>query len=199
MNLNNTFQDILSDSTLLQSTLLALSETWLLKETGFDIKGYKSHFSNVGLGKGIAIFYEENTFTFSKEIKESNFQIIKCVSDKLEVIAVYRSEKGSLTELTEHLSKLITPKLTTVICGDFNLCYLSQRQNKVTKFLENNEFKQLVKDATHIKGRHIDHFYLKMSGQQIVEPTIMTYSPYYSDHDAICITLSKTSKINESE
>merc|ERR1712030_150524 len=44
MNLNNTFQDILSDSTLLQSTLLALSETWLLEETGFYIKGYKSHF-----------------------------------------------------------------------------------------------------------------------------------------------------------
>ena len=121
------------------------------------------------------------------------------MSEKLEVIAVYRSEKGSLTELTEHLSKLITPELPTVICGDFNLCYLSQRQNKVTKFLENNESKQLVKDATHIKGRHIDHFYLKTSGKEIEKPTIMTYLPYDSDHDAICLTFPKTLKVHESE
>ena len=147
----------------------------------------------------INITYKEDTFTFSKEIKGSNFQIIKCLSEELEVIAVYRSEKGSLSELTEHLSKLITPNVTTIICGDFNLCYLSQRNNKVTKFLENNDFKQLVKVATHIKGRHIDHFYLKTYGQHIEKPTIMTYSPYYSDHDAICSTFPKTLKVRESE
>ena len=67
----------------------------------------------------------------------------------------------------------------------------------MSQFLENNEFKQLVKDATHIKGRHIDHFYLKMSGQQIEEPTIMTYSPYYSDHDAICATFPRNLKTSE--
>ena len=37
MNLNNTYKDIVSDRTLLESTLLALSETWLLEETGLDI------------------------------------------------------------------------------------------------------------------------------------------------------------------
>ena len=198
MNLNNTYKDIVSDATLLESTLLALSETWLLEETGLDIKGYASHFNNIGPGKGIAIFYKEDYFSFSKEIKENNFQITKCVSEELEVIAVYRSEKGNLSELKEHLSKLITPHYTTVICGDFNLCSVSQKNNKVTNLLETNGFEQLVMDATHIRGRHIDHFYFKSPGKKIQNPTISTYSPYYSDHDAICSVLLQN-RVNQSQ
>ena len=164
-----------------------------------DIEGYASHFNNVGPGKGIAIFYNENYFSFSKEIKENNFQMTKCVSEELEVIAVYRSEKGNLSELKEHLSMLITPKVTTVICGDFNLCHISQKNNKVTQFLENNGFQQLVTNATHIRGRHIDHFYFKSADEQIQNPTVLTYSPYYSDPDAICSTLQLQNQVNQSQ
>ena len=51
MNLTNNFDDIISDPTLKESTLLVLSETWLDQETTFNINGYKSHYNIVGPGK----------------------------------------------------------------------------------------------------------------------------------------------------
>ena len=91
--------------------------------------------------------------------------------------------------MLEHLKNLINPEKATVVCGDFNICYTSSRNNKITKWLENNQFSQLVKEATHIRGRLIDHFYFK-SGSNISKiPSIHRYSPYYADHDAICATI----------
>ena len=118
-------------------------------------------------------------------------QISKLEAAELHVITVYRSEQGNLTELIEHLKELITPGVTTVVCGDFNLCYLANRNNKVTQFLEKTEFSQLMKQPTHIKGRLLDHFYFKSGESKIESPSTFRYSPYYSDHDAICATLNQ--------
>ena len=86
---------------------------------------------------------------------------------------------------------MIKPEVATVICGDFNICYKVNRNNRVTQFLNKSGFSQLMKEATHIKGRHIDHFYFK-PGNTIHENTsIHRYSPYYSDHDATCATLTR--------
>ena len=68
---------------------------------------------------------------------------------------------------------------------------MSNRNNKVTHWLEENEFAQLMKDATHIKGRHIDHFYFRPSSNITENASVHRYSPYYSDHDAICVTITK--------
>ena len=50
------------------------------------------------------------------------------------------------------------------------------------------EFAQLVHEPTHIRGRHIDQvFYFDQNNS--LHPVIDRYSPYYSDHDAILVTL----------
>ena len=43
--------------------------------------------------------------------------------------------------------------------------------------------KQLVEWPTHSGGRTIDHVYVSKN----VKVNIVRYSPYYSDHDALCI------------
>jgi hypothetical protein len=48
-----------------------------------------------------------------------------------------------------------------------------------------------MNEATHIKGRHIDHFYFKPGNNIGENLSIHRYSPYYSDHDAICATLRR--------
>ena len=94
-------------------------------------------------------------------------------------------------ELLQHLAAMIETKVATIVCGDFNICYNASRNNRVTQYLENNGFKQMMKEATHIKGRIIDHFYFK-PGKGISEKvSIFRYSPYYSDHDATCATVTK--------
>ena len=55
------------------------------------------------------------------------------------------------------------------------------------------KFKQLVHEATHINGGHIDHVYLRSDS---LVATVELYSPYYTakDHDALCISLPETEK-----
>ena len=129
------------------------------------------------------------------EIKEEKMQISKLQSMEVDVIIVYRSEQGNLTDLAEHLKNMISTEVNTVVTGDFNLCYVSNRNNKVTKYLENDGFAQLMNEATHMKGRHLDHIYFRPGSQRVEIPSIHRYSPYYSDHDAICATI----KITETE
>ena len=139
--------------------------------------------------KGLAIYYKAELFKPGPEIKDDKMQISKLVSNEVEVIVVYRSEKGNLNDLVEHLKKIINREENTVITGDFNICYISNRKNKVTKYLENDGFSQLMNEATHIKGRHIDHLYFRPGNKPVETPSVYRYSPYYSDHDAICATI----------
>ena len=135
MNLNITFEDIVSDPTLMESSLIALSETWLQPGMQFDINGFVSHFNSMGQGKGLAFYYKHNTFRPTVDIKEENIQITKMETTELEVITVYRSDKGNVSDLLDYLKTLIKPGVATVVRGDFNICCQANKNNKVTKYL----------------------------------------------------------------
>jgi exonuclease III len=191
MNLENNYDDIVSDNTLKESSIIAFTETWLDQKSILNINGYKAHFNSIGPGKGIAIYMKNDTFKPTVNIKQDKMQITKLESPELEVITVYRSEQGSITELLQHLTNMINQDRATVVCGDFNICYQASRNNKITQFLEKNRFLQLMKEATHIRGRHIDHFYFKPGYRIHENVSIYRYTPYYSDHDATCATLTR--------
>ena len=61
--------------------------------------------------------------------------------------------------------------------------------------LEDNGFSQLVNVATHFRGGHIDHVYSNHD-PQLFNVKVNLYSPFYlaSDHDAICVTITKPPK-----
>ena len=48
----------------------------------------------------------------------------------------------------------------------------------------------MVEEATHDDGGRIDHLYLKKSPDMQADTELLQYSPYYSDHDALCLTLT---------
>ena len=81
----------------------------------------------------------------------------------------------------------------TLITGDFNICMMNHEKNRMSKRLLEIEFKQLVRQATHIRGGHIDHVYWKDSHKVWKDLHLELYCPYYSDHDASLITLMKSS------
>ena len=190
MNLRNNFKDVTSDNTLLESTMLALSENWLERETNLPLEGYSEHFDSARPGKGLATYFKADIFKYVKDIKKQKMQLTKMESKELDVIAVYRSEQGNSSELLEHIIELITPDKNMAICGDFNICYLATRNNRITKYLEQNGFTQLVKEPIHIQGRLLDHFYFKPRQNDPVKTEVFRYSPYYADHDAICTTIT---------
>ena len=57
-------------------------------------------------------------------------------------------------------------------------------------------FNQLVQEATHIQGRHIDQAYFHDPTGKL-SPIVERYSPYYSDHDGICIIIPKLIQNNK--
>ena len=193
MNLTNNYVDIQHDRTLLESTILILTETWL-NNTELSIEGYSAHFNSVGNGKGIAVYIKDALFKPTIDIKQDKMQITKVESIDMEIISVYRSEQGNPTELLTHIINMINTERTTVIVGDFNICYHMNRNNKISKYLQNTGFQQLVEEPTHIKGRHIDHLYFKPGKSFTEKPSIYRYTPYYSDHDAICATFGRNDK-----
>ena len=79
----------------------------------------------------------------------------------------------------------------TLIKGDFNLCSIKDSSNSVTANLVKLGFKQMVKKATHIEGGHIDHCYWLDKSKIWEEPKLERYSPYWSDHDALLVTIRK--------
>ena len=118
-------------------------------------------------------------------------QIVKFTSPELDTINVYRSRNGHSVELLNHLLKMLTKEKPTLITGDFNMCYIIQRNNRMSQGLDRESFSQLVREATQIRGGLIDHAYWKDTTGVWKRPEIERYSPYYSDHDAICTTLTK--------
>ena len=189
MNLTHNYEDLLRDKTIMKSSIIALSETWLEVNESLAIDGYKAHFNSNGPGKGLALYWKDGKFKPTVDIKEDKMQITKIESSELQVIVVYRSEQGSTLKLIEHLETMIEDKIATVICGDFNICFKTNRNNRVTKFIETKGFQQLMQEPTHIKGRNIDHFYFRSGGQIQEDAHIYRYSPYYTDHDALCATI----------
>ena len=144
---------------------------------------------NVGNGKGIATYFKENVFSHQQDVKQSKMQVTKFTSMELDVINVYRSSQGNSLELLNYIEAMITHGKSTLITGDFNICFLNHSGNRMSKGLEKVGFIQLIKEATHIRGGHIDHVYWRDDSNVWKDPEIELYSPYYSDHDASCITL----------
>ena len=84
-------------------------------------------------------------------------------------------------KLAESLKIVLNLSKFNTNCGDRNLCYIENRDNEVTRMLEQNGFAQLVHAASHFKVGHFDHVYSnhKPCGDQAVQSIwqmIMTLS-----------------------
>ena len=190
------FVDILADENLLQGDVIHLIETSIdaADENDFFLPGYNSHFLSIGNGKGIATFYKNDLAQHELDCTENNLQVTKFTSSNIDIISVYRSSNCNSVELLNKISKITSIKKSVIITGDFNICYLMNRTNRLIQGLESNGFQQLVRESTHIRGRHIDHAYWKDPNRFWLEPVLNRYSPYYSDHDAICLTITRNDK-----
>ena len=185
---------IKEDKTMRNSHLICLSETWIMSDKlneELQIKGFLLKMNSVGHGKGLATYYRSDVFQPGIDIKEANFQITQMKSKSLDVITVYRSQDGNVTSLIDKLLSIADFDKTTLICGDINICFKSNRSNSLFQTLDRAGFKQYVLEATHLEGGVIDHVYLKQ-GRTRFHIDCSLYSPYYcaKDHDALLTTLT---------
>ena len=76
----------------------------------------------------------------------------------------------------------------TLIVGDVNICFKENYRNQFIQGLIKFGFKQMINEPTHIYGRIIDHAYI-LDPNKSTDLIIERYSPYYSDHDGLCIII----------
>ena len=71
----------------------------------------------------------------------------------MDVINVYRSNKGNSVELLKKLIEMMEPGTPTLITGDFNICFMNNGRNRLSKGLtEEQGMRQLMTEPTHILG-----------------------------------------------
>ena len=105
-------------------------------------------------------------------------QLTKFTSPNLDIITLYRSQRGNYNDLNNNTKLLITDEKPVLITGDFNFCYLENSNNTTKKFLNNQNFSQLIHKPTHIDGHVLDQVYIKGD----VEANVTTHSKYFTDH-----------------
>ena len=187
------FQDIKTDDRLQKANIIHLVECSLTEEDNgldFILEGYNQQLIRIGPGKGIATYFNSDIFNPAEEVKTDKLQITKFKHKAMDIINVYRSQSGNSLELLEKLKNLIKAGRVTIITGDFNICYMENFSNRMTQGLLSMGFDQLVHEPTHIRGRHIDQVYF-LDPCDRLKPIVDRYSPYYSDHDGICITITE--------
>jgi hypothetical protein len=190
-SLSKHFLDICHDMYASKSNHICLVETWLdpLMITDQDFQMATRNFEHASSGKwkGCATFSSTSRKSIhSGAVVKEKYQMLSIIDQDVQLVIVYISKNCSFDELVLDLGKMLKPGKKHVVTGDFN--FDMEDKNALTKYFENLEFVQLVNSATHDGGRVIDQCYVPLD---IADKVIVKqYSPYYSDHDALCINFN---------
>ena len=195
-SLRKHFDDLIIDMFAQKSDHICMLETWIDPETvdpdDFVMDGRNFDHASLGKGKGCGIFSINSKQNLGnlKVVKEK-YQMLSIIDGSLQLIMVYLSSNCSKDEVVKDLKAILRQDLNSIIVGDVN--FDKGEKNELTKYLASKQFQQLVDTPTHdstatTSARTIDHCYVSKDIVDKIE--LRLHSPYYSDHDALCISLN---------
>ena len=193
-SLKSKLQHIREDSVVMQGDIICCSETWLdsdMVTKELEIESYNLYLNSVGKGNGLATYFRETNTKIISDLKTNSFQITKMNAKNIDVISVYLSDRVNSSQAIDSFSQIIDSQKTTILCGDFNICYKQNINDPLILALKNQGFNQLVNESTHLKGGHIDQVFVR-NADQMTKVEVTLYSPYYcaKDHDALLINVT---------
>ena len=103
-------------------------------------------------------------------------------------VSVYMNLKYDQKSFYDKVEEMLDSSDSPIICKDFNVCGQQEKTTKILRFLASLGLKQLVDGATQIQGRQINHIYIREEMKTDVLD-IKRCLMYYSDHDALLLTL----------
>ena len=188
-------RDIRKDWKLLCGDVIYLLETSLptdIDTEGITINRYNGTFLNIGKGKGMVSFIREDVVgEHRNDVVKQTLQIQKFSIAGIDSISVYRSSSHSLKDVCEAFDKVVDVGKPTLITGDFNVCTKKNERNVVTASLTKMGFQKMIERPTHIEGGHIDHIYWLDKEERYNLPKVEFYSPYWTDHDGLLVTITE--------
>ena len=106
-------------------------------------------------------------------------------------LVIYRKQSRTIPGFITELEHILYNSDIDVVLGDFNVNYMNSDDcNPLKSMMQSLNFEQVVKEPTFISSSTLlDHIYLKSSTFNIPENKVINV--YYSDHDAIKISIQK--------
>ena len=189
-SLNKHLIDLKEDMYAQRSDHICIVESWMDPEKHtierFQMEERSLHHSSIGKGKGCGIYsLTSKNVECQAKIAKQNYQILSIVDGNVQFVLLYCSSDCNFAEVVQDLEEIINEEKINVISGDFN--YDKDDTNALTMYLGERNFEQIVKICTHDKGRTIDLCYVPVNIKDKFH--LNQYSPFYSDHDALCISL----------
>ena len=104
-------EDIAKDNLLMKSDIICLNETW--EETDhirddLQIPDYELKLNSKGNGKGLATYYRKDIFKHDFDVKDDYMQLSKFTSHMLDIILLYRSQRGNSKKLNDYIDSMST-------------------------------------------------------------------------------------------
>lgn len=111
------------------------------------------------------------------------------------VLFLYRKNNSNIIQYVSHLRNILGTYPIDIILGDFNINYLNDDSIRPLKSLMTSlGYSQFVQSPTFVSsGNILDQIYLKTTKFDIIENTVI--SVYYSDHDAVKISIKYNKNI----
>ena len=107
------------------------------------------------------------------------------------MLVIYIKRAISLTQFCDWVGEFVRTRHVDIILGDFNINLLGKLVATSSSALTN--FIQIVKEPTHLSGSLIDHVYIHQDLFRNVNAEVKNFDVYFSDHDAIQISLTDKS------
>ena len=192
-SLKKHFPDIIADDILLKSDIICLQETWLEKDEtieDFQMPNYDLHLNSNGRGKGIAIYFQKSKLSHKIDVNEENLQLSMFSGDVIDLVVLYRSQSGSHGVIIETIETMLDEDKPILVIGDFNFCYSDKFSNLTGRYLHQNNFRQLVKEPTHIEGNLIDQAHVRDT-TGVNRYSVELHSKYYTDHKGIAVLIKR--------
>ena len=177
--------DIVHDKKLQNTDVLCLTETQLLpNQDTNDITEVLYHFEYCYKSQIEILKYHHTAGMSLIEFQKSSFS-----QDCIRLLLVYRKNNSCLTVFYDTLMDILQSNNVHIVLGDFNLNAQDQAQtNTLSQILLN--YRQLVKEPTHLAGATLDHVYIRKNYIEKFNLKDFVKCIYFSDHDAIQITLA---------
>lgn len=103
-------------------------------------------------------------------------------------LLVYRKNDSDISVFINGLNYLLRTRTIDIVLGDLNINYFSCKEVKpLTSMMDSLNYVQIVKRPTFLYGSLLDHVYVQHAKEDIIHSSVI--SVYYSDHDAIRITI----------
>ena len=197
--------DVKCDVNLLKSDVLAFIETQLLPGdndsdiiknlTPFTLYRHdhdSDKFSSLALCMKNSI---DRTCVYQKYFPTLNAVkfVMACGNDikreNLSFLLVYRKNGSNILEFVNGIEYLLRAEDIDIVLGDFNINFFNSKDmEQVTLIMESFHYLQIVEKPTFISDSLLDHVYIRQANKVNICSSVI--SVYYSDHDAVKITVS---------